>query len=92
MPLIKALSSPDDPAEALAAVVALRAMADKLERQSVIRALELIYQTVRRDAPSNGWAPIQTESKKPFPSSTRMHCVVSVWSKGIRRSLTKALP
>jgi DNA-binding NarL/FixJ family response regulator len=39
MPQLKSLPSPDDPAEALAAVVALRHMADKLERQSVMRAL-----------------------------------------------------
>ena len=34
------LPRPDDPAEALAAVVALRLAADKLERQAVIRALD----------------------------------------------------
>ena len=33
------LPSPDEPAEALAAVVALRRMADKLERKAIIRAL-----------------------------------------------------
>ncbi|MEW6704552.1 MAG: helix-turn-helix domain-containing protein [Pseudomonadota bacterium] len=33
------LSPPDDPAEALAAVVALRHMADKLERRAVVKAL-----------------------------------------------------
>ncbi len=33
------LPSPDDPAEALAAVVALRILADKLERNAVDRAL-----------------------------------------------------
>jgi DNA-directed RNA polymerase specialized sigma24 family protein len=37
---LKSLPSPDDPAEALAAVVALRLMADKLERSAVIAALE----------------------------------------------------
>jgi DNA-directed RNA polymerase specialized sigma24 family protein len=35
----KDLPSPNNPAEALAAVVALRRAADKLERQTVIRAL-----------------------------------------------------
>lgn len=35
----KSLPSPDDPAEALAAVVALRLLADKLERQAVAKAL-----------------------------------------------------
>ncbi len=34
------LPSPDEPAEALAAVVALRRMADKLERKAIIRALD----------------------------------------------------
>ncbi|MBT9502501.1 MAG: helix-turn-helix domain-containing protein [Burkholderiaceae bacterium] len=34
------LPSSDDPEQALAAVVALRLMADKLERQAVARALE----------------------------------------------------
>lgn len=34
-----ALPSPDEPADALAAVVALRLMADKLERQTVKKAL-----------------------------------------------------
>lgn len=34
------LPSSDDPERALAAVVALRLMADKLERQTVARALE----------------------------------------------------
>ena len=33
------LPSPDDPAEALAAVVALRLAADKLERQAVAAAI-----------------------------------------------------
>ena len=33
-------SSPDDPAEALASVVALRRLADQLERAAVIKALE----------------------------------------------------
>ena len=37
---LKLLPSPDDPAEALAAVVALRLMADKLERRTVKAALE----------------------------------------------------
>ncbi|WP_334190678.1 helix-turn-helix domain-containing protein [Noviherbaspirillum sp.] len=36
----KSLPSPDDPAEALAAVVALRLMADKLEHKAVGAALE----------------------------------------------------
>jgi predicted ArsR family transcriptional regulator len=36
----KSLPSPDDPAEALAAVVALRLMADKLERCAVRSALK----------------------------------------------------
>jgi len=35
----KTLPPADDPAEALAAVVALRLMADKLERRAVARAL-----------------------------------------------------
>lgn len=34
------LPSPDDPAEALAAVVALRLTADKLERKAIVRALD----------------------------------------------------
>lgn len=37
---LKQLPSPDDPAEALAAVVALRLMADRLERKAVDAALE----------------------------------------------------
>lgn len=37
---LRSLPSPDDPAEALAAVVALRLMADKLERSAVNTALE----------------------------------------------------
>jgi DNA-directed RNA polymerase specialized sigma24 family protein len=37
---LKSLPSPDDPAEALAAVVALRLLADKLERRAVSAALE----------------------------------------------------
>ena len=37
---LKLLPSPDDPAEALAAVVALRLLADKLERSAVNAALE----------------------------------------------------
>lgn len=40
MTLPSSLPPPDDPAEALAAVVALRLMADKLERKAVARALE----------------------------------------------------
>ncbi|HEX5687293.1 MAG TPA: helix-turn-helix domain-containing protein [Ideonella sp.] len=36
----KTLPSPDDPAEALAAVVALRQMADRLERRAVASALK----------------------------------------------------
>lgn len=39
MKLMPALPSPDEPADALAAVVALRLMADKLERQTVKKAL-----------------------------------------------------
>ena len=34
------IPSPDDPAEALAAVVALRRLADRLERAAVTRAIE----------------------------------------------------
>ena len=37
---LKSLPSPDDPAEALAAVVALRVLADKLEHSAVNAALE----------------------------------------------------
>lgn len=37
---LASLPSPEDPAEALAAVVALRVMADKLEHRAVIVALE----------------------------------------------------
>lgn len=37
---LKSLPSPDAPAEALAAVVSLRLMADKLERNAVTAALE----------------------------------------------------
>ena len=40
MPNLKSLPSAADPAEALAAVVALRLMADKLERKEVAHALE----------------------------------------------------
>jgi hypothetical protein len=40
MTILKSLPSPNDPAEALAAVVALRLMADKLERRAVGAALE----------------------------------------------------
>jgi len=37
---LKSLPSPNDPAEALAAVVTLRLMADKLERRAVNTALD----------------------------------------------------
>ena len=37
---IKPLPSPNDPEEALAAVVSLRKMADKLERKTVMAAIE----------------------------------------------------
>lgn len=40
MVTLKSLPSPNDPAEALAAVVALRLMADKLERSAVNAALK----------------------------------------------------
>lgn len=40
MPPLRLLPSADAPAEALAAVVALRLMADKLERSAVTAALE----------------------------------------------------
>ncbi len=40
MPKITSLPSPDEPAEALAAVVSLRIMADKLERKAVKKALD----------------------------------------------------
>lgn len=40
MPDLKSLPSPADPAAALAAVVALRLMADKLERNAVAQALK----------------------------------------------------
>jgi hypothetical protein len=40
MAITHPLPSPDDPAEALAAVVALRLMADKLERKTILRALD----------------------------------------------------
>lgn len=40
MPRLNPLPSPDDPAEALAAVVALRHMADQLERRAVGAALK----------------------------------------------------
>ena len=39
MAALGSISFPDDPGEALAAVVALRLMADKLERRAVGRAL-----------------------------------------------------
>jgi transcriptional regulator with GAF, ATPase, and Fis domain len=38
---INSLPPPDEPADALAAVVALRLMADRLERKTVKRAMEL---------------------------------------------------
>ena len=37
---LKSLPSPSDPAEALAAVIALRLLADKLERNSIMAALK----------------------------------------------------
>ncbi len=37
---IKSLPSPDNPEEALAAIVALRVVADKLERKAVKKAIE----------------------------------------------------
>ena len=37
---MKPLPSPDEPADALAAVVALRLLADRLERKTVKKALE----------------------------------------------------
>ncbi|MCU7928294.1 MAG: helix-turn-helix domain-containing protein [Candidatus Thiodiazotropha sp. (ex Dulcina madagascariensis)] len=40
MPDMKSLPSPENPDEALAAVVALRVMADRLERKSVEKAIE----------------------------------------------------
>jgi len=40
MPELNSLPSPDEPADALAAVVALRLMADRLERKAVKKALE----------------------------------------------------
>ncbi len=39
MPDMNPVPSPDEPAEALAAVVALRLMADRLERETVKRAI-----------------------------------------------------
>jgi hypothetical protein len=39
MPKLHHLPSPEDPEQALAAVVALRLMADKLERKAVAKAL-----------------------------------------------------
>lgn len=39
MTSLKSLPSPDDPAQALAAVVSLRLMADRLERSAVDAAL-----------------------------------------------------
>ncbi len=40
MPNIKTLPSPENPEEALAAVVALRAVAETLERKAVKKAIE----------------------------------------------------
>jgi DNA-directed RNA polymerase specialized sigma24 family protein len=40
MPLSTEIAAPDDPAEALAAVVALRRLADRLERAAVARAID----------------------------------------------------
>jgi hypothetical protein len=40
MPELLRIPSPDDPAEALAAVVALRRLAEHLERAAVARAIE----------------------------------------------------
>ncbi len=40
MPLPTEIATPDDPAEALAAVVALRRLADRLERVAVARAID----------------------------------------------------
>lgn len=37
---LKSLPSPNDPAEALAAVIALRLLADELERNSIMAALK----------------------------------------------------
>ena len=40
MPVPTEIATPDDPAEALAAVVALRRLADRLERAAVARAID----------------------------------------------------
>lgn len=40
MPVATEIATPDDPDEALAAVVALRRLADRLERAAVARAIE----------------------------------------------------
>jgi hypothetical protein len=40
MSLSTEIATPDDPAEALAAVVALRRLADRLERAAVARAID----------------------------------------------------
>jgi DNA-directed RNA polymerase specialized sigma24 family protein len=40
MSLSTEIAAPDDPAEALAAVVALRRLADRLERAAVARAID----------------------------------------------------
>lgn len=40
MPVSTEIAAPDDPAEALAAVVALRRLADRLERAAVARAID----------------------------------------------------
>jgi DNA-directed RNA polymerase specialized sigma24 family protein len=40
MPVATEIAAPDDPAEALAAVVALRRLADRLERAAVARAID----------------------------------------------------
>ena len=40
MPVPTEIAAPDDPAEALAAVVALRRLADRLERAAVARAID----------------------------------------------------
>jgi DNA-directed RNA polymerase specialized sigma24 family protein len=40
VPVSTEIAAPDDPAEALAAVVALRRLADRLERAAVARAID----------------------------------------------------
>ena len=40
MPDLRTITLPDEPSDALAAVVALRAMADQLERKAVRQAIE----------------------------------------------------